>query len=83
VPVCPQPPTILLLPPPNLEPIEVETLSERQVVDTWLADVERYWILRQRYEALQAWGGKCWGASDRKDDDRRPAFALSLGGPSR
>jgi hypothetical protein len=60
-PVCPQPPTQLLLHPPSLEPLPPGPLTEQVAVETWLSDVERYWILRRRYEALQLWGSRCWG----------------------
>lgn len=61
-PACPQPPTQLLLPAPNLDPLPPAPLTEQVAVETWLSDVERYWIVRRRYEALQLWGSRCWGA---------------------
>ena len=61
-PACPQPPTSLLLPPPSLESLQPPPLTEQAAVEAWLGDVERYWIIRRRFEALQGWGQKyCWG----------------------
>lgn len=59
-PACPQPPEILLLPPPTLEPLPAP-LTEQAAIEAWAGDIERYWIVRRRYEALQQWGGLCWG----------------------
>lgn len=53
---------MLLTPPEPLQPLpDSDKLTQAKALELWLDDVEAFHRLRARYEALQTWGGKCWG----------------------
>lgn len=51
----PRPPSVLMVPPPDLEPVPQRALSQREILDIMIRDAGQYNDIANQLELLQEW----------------------------